>query len=904
MKKHLLLFAALVSSAALYAQNTGDPDLTFGTNGKTLADGHYTGVSSGKTLKILPDGDILVGGAAYGGLSVGIGFTRFQPDGSLELTWGEKGCAVFLDQNGFGDMEILPDGKVLVTGEYAYGVNLRRFLADGTADVAFGDNGRIEHNDGKFTHIADMAIQTDGKIVLGGYVETNFDNFDFLFVRLLADGSLDPSFGTNGRIVADVYPFEVIHALAVQDDGRIVGVGESHTPGGTSKIALLRYLPDGSPDTTFHVNGIILDSFNIEDNAAYCLLPQPDGRYLVGGNSVPTAFLARFEANGSLDSTFGVNGWTPVFPGEDKTITKVISRADGSIFVFSRQGQGWSVAKLDAQGAPDETFADNGIYQSEPYEIYITEDIALQDSSNLLVLNASYSDFVLRRFTPEGTFDTTFSSCGIDFIPEYPNGDDLFDQFLVQPDGKIVGKRFFGGKEILVRFLPDGLLDASFGVNGWADLLPPGASEIYGVNMALQADGKILVTGIVSQLTGEALFVARFLSNGQIDNSFGTNGLFVEDDGGNAVPVNIAVQADGKILVTGYWSPGFSVPVRVLLLRISDDGAPDNSFGVNGRVVMPVGDYSAYPFDSGLLPDGRILVAGNTQDADYNDVLFIARFQPGGAIDDSFGDQGIVTTNFEPFNTSLFDMKIRPDGRILIAGEIGWYNDTAYYDGYLLVQYNTAGEPDTTFGDNGIARGSNTSYNQFVYSVDLQPDGKILAAGAQEALSGPDVSAVWTVWRFAANGKPDSTWGGNGQIITEIGYRPNAATTMIWLPEGKILAGGFTTNGQDIDIALARYWPGAISSAKETAQRTLALRVQSPAVEQSIVRYELIEAGKVSLFISDPNGRIITSILEQEFQPAGKQQIEIPVKELPAGWYILTLKTGNGAAVSQILIKQ
>ena len=228
-------------------------------------------------------------------------------------------------------------------GEYV-DLAVARFNPNGSLDAPFGTNGKVSNTLSPTSDLARaVRLQTDGKIVAVGYAFTS-SNFDYALVRYNINGSLDASFGTNGRVFTDFGDArsDAAYAALIQPDGKIVAGGSAQTPGGApSNFALARYNTDGSLDTNFGTGGkTTTDFFGLADRI-HALVLQTNGKIAAAGyatvpaSSSHTDFaLARFNANGSIDSTFGTNGKTTTnfvnAIGEDRAFALVL-QADGKL---------------------------------------------------------------------------------------------------------------------------------------------------------------------------------------------------------------------------------------------------------------------------------------------------------------------------------------------------------------------------------------------------------------------------------------------------------------------------------------------------------------------------------------------------------------------------------------------
>lgn len=336
-----------------------------------------------------------------------------------------------------------------------------------------------------------------------------------------ADGALDPSFGNGAGFVNTPLNGFYAFAPAIQTDGKIVVVG-SNMEGATITV---RYTSDGSLDTTFGVQGVVTDVTGIFASA---ILVQPNGKILIAGTDA--AFLnfqlIRYNSDGSLDSTFGING---VVVGPTGNGTVLALQTDSKIILAGDDNNGlFKVVRYTPNGSIDT------IFQSGPGEF--ANSIAVQNDGKIIVEgNTSIFDLVLVRYNTDGTLDPSFVQTAMP--PE------LWGPMIIQPDGKIIvaGNTFAPNLE-LARFNTDGSLDTTFG--GGVIAGPPGIAN----SMVLQADGKIVIVGAPT-FDGPFFQLVRYTSSGLLDSTFGSGGIVQAPPGITAF--GSALQADGKIVAVG-----------------------------------------------------------------------------------------------------------------------------------------------------------------------------------------------------------------------------------------------------------------------------------------------------------------------------------------------------------------
>jgi uncharacterized delta-60 repeat protein len=272
----------------------GDVDTSFGISGKVSTNiSGYNDYAFDAALQ--SDGKIVAAGAAETGPGGDICVVRYNTDGTLDQSFDSDGIMT-ADIAGDYDLAyavaIQPDGKIVTAGYSktgpSYDFSVARFNTNGSFDNTFGSGGRVTTPVGPHEDIgADMALQSDGKIVLAGHVwNSSLSDSDYGLVRYNTDGSLDNTFGTNGIATGPVSnTYDYLRAVAVQPDGKIVAAGQTSTPGYTD-LCVLRFTANGVLDTTFNTTGFIIDDVNGEQDYVAGLALQPDRKIVIVGATV------------------------------------------------------------------------------------------------------------------------------------------------------------------------------------------------------------------------------------------------------------------------------------------------------------------------------------------------------------------------------------------------------------------------------------------------------------------------------------------------------------------------------------------------------------------------------------------------------------------------------------------
>jgi uncharacterized delta-60 repeat protein len=400
-------------------------------------------------------------------------------------------------------------------------------------------------------------------------------------------------------------------------------------------------------------------------------------------------------------------------------------------------------------------------------------------------------------FGAAGDLDRSFGQGGVTASP----GTGFFSarSVTLQPDGKIIagglyssvpGFPYSSGQVALVRYLPDGSIDTTFGMNGrvTTSFSQYTSSGVEFNDVAVLTDGKIVAVGSVrvpdlSGVTGRySLFVLRYNANGSLDTTFNGNGRYILPGDQVTSAQKIAVLPDGKFLVAGYTGEalkGNPVPYKALLLRFASTGA-DSTFGNNGVVVTQVaGQIQAYSI--ALQPDGKIVVGGKrTNDLAF--VFSVTRYKPDGALDESFGSGGMISRPNESLSEAV-EILIQPDGKIVAVTSVSANSNAR---DFAVLRLNPDGSPDTGFGINGKVVTAVTNLSDVARAGALQQNGKIIVAGySHDYSNGGSFSSA--LIRYNTDGSLDRAFGIGGIVRAA---SDDTLTDTIIDEKGKILAVG------------------------------------------------------------------------------------------------------------------
>ncbi len=377
-------------------------------------------------------------------------------------------------------------------------------------------------------------------------------------------GTLDSTFGTAGKTTLDLQGLDdMAYAMVLQNDGKILVGGISKSPLNYD-FGIARLNTDGTVDTGFNTVGWKATSFGNQE-AVNSIIVQGSGKIVAGGWTNAFSYrdfaLARYHANSTLDTSFNTDGLlTTTFVSGSSEVKSILQQPDGKFICAGAVG--------------------------------------------------TVTDFALARYSVDGVLDTTFGLQGIVTTPIGAANEEAFAA-LLQPDGKIVlaGYSDIGSDDFaLVRYNTDGSLDTTFSGDGKVTTtIGSGADIIFGC--ALQSDGKIVATGVTYNGSNEDFAMARYHTDGRLDSAFGNNGIVLTPVGsGFDRSTAIALQPNGKIVVTGHTENGSQTDIA--LLRYNTNGTLDSSFATAGIARAPFAGFNSYGSAVTLQPDGKIVVAG------------------------------------------------------------------------------------------------------------------------------------------------------------------------------------------------------------------------------------------------------------------------------------------------------
>ena len=734
---------------------------------------------------------------------------RLLTAGQLDPTFGNGGVVRDVSLPVASDVVVQPDGKVVEAAQFFGHISVARFNADGSPDKSFGYFGRLTSDVGGVTKVADIALQSDGKIVVAGTVNGNSVNDDFLVTRYNANGSLDTTFNRTGMVTTDFGFNDEASALAVAANGQIVVVGNAVGSVGPTptNLALARYNPDGTLDATFGNHGEVLNaaggrlSYDIHDVAV-----STDNKVVVVGVVVGQSggffLVQRFNANGVADSTnFAAPPHVARPPGEYNAVAiqsdgKIVAAGDAQAATNSGDVNAVLV-RYNTDGTLDTAFGNGGEVDPANGPSLLPaafSDMVLQPDGKIVAggrfRSPGLQNSYLSRYRTDGTPDPTFTSV--------TDGTGVIEQFVAIAEGPgntIVASGVGGTQLSLFRYSGDGVIvvsGAAIGGTVYNDangngLRDPGEAPIAGRQVYLDLNGiGVFATGdpisttdangayaftnlnpknyLVRLVPQSGLVISMPLYGGKYFVQLGQNQVVTGDDfGTQAIGAPNFPLPGGQLLVAG------SAPMGLFTLtRYNADGSTDVAFGKLGVVTLP-GGVGASPINSLGQPNGQIVVTYAADIVTLSPIGAIVSIVPTVAVGGSIGG-----TVYDDANVN----GVRDPGEAGVAGR------QVYLDLNGIGVF-AGGDPITTTDANGTYSFGNLPAAN--YLVRLVPQaGKVITA--------PLFGGKF----FVILGKNQAVTGDDFGTETVTGV----TTTQ---PDGKLLVGGVYTKNQTPFGSVSRF---------------------------------------------------------------------------------------------------
>ncbi|MEP7318860.1 MAG: Calx-beta domain-containing protein [Panacibacter sp.] len=607
-------------------------------------------------------------------------------------------------------------------------------------------------------------------------------------------------------------------------------------------IAIVSFSQPGTLDSSFGVNGKVI---NPGLGFANCTAIQEDGKILIGGqDSADNCLIARYNSNGTFDSSFGVNGIV---------LTSLIDK----------------------------------------YEIYspLATVLLIQKDAKILMIGDGFIDdnyygdynFVLMRYYPDGTPDYSFGDSGV-VISDFFGTTEYVGDASLQNDGKIVVVGQSPEALIIARYNADGSKDPSFGSYGLG--YTKNYSSGLGYAIAIQNDGKILAGG-ASSISSDKCMLARYMPNGTIDSGFGKNGFVYVDlaVAGDFIQ-DISLLPNGKILATGKAGGRVGNAGSLALIRYLETGALDSSFGTAGIVISEVP--SLYYFGRRLLiTNNKIVVASESSD------FIISGYNLNGQLNEQFASQGREITDMGG-NDLLRDAAVQKDNKLILVGTI--YGD-GVYKSFALARYKNIDPVTISFEKNVRVSEGDAGYTKAAFKIIIdKPSATDISVHLETknvtAIAGEDYKSVLRKVTIKAGSTSasievkingDSLSEGNEKFLMILSNPVNAIT-------GKLDTAVCTIENDDAGFAVSTAGEDELNQANN-------LRVYPNPVKDNLQVSGLSATVKTMLTITDLSGNRSAMVA------VTGSSYNWNVSRLKAGSYILKIVNGS-VVVTKMFVKQ
>jgi uncharacterized delta-60 repeat protein len=721
--KSILLIIITFSAFKYYAQS-GALDTSF----NTFDVGFDNGIGTNNevfTSVIQPNGKILLGGefTTYNGILAN-NIVRLNIDGSIDTTFvtgtGFENDFLPWDSPYIKSIALQNDGKIIVGGFFS--------LYNGTPSnciIRLEENGAIDTTfligTGADNPVFSISLQADGKIILGG----GFTSINGVgrggVVRLNNDGTIDFSSFSN------ISTYGAVFSTIIQPDGKIILAGNFNTYAGNNVNHIVRLHQNGSHDISFNY-GVG------PNNEVLSAQLQPDGKIVIGGafnaiNLQQQFYIARLNSNGTIDPSFDAG------IGTDYNVNTVNIQPDGKI-IIGGQFETFdglptkNLLRLNTDGSNDLTFDIGNIMNYG----HINATSIQSDGKIIICGHGNIENkFGVHRVLDNGIIDVSFNTGS--------GANKTVNATVIQPNGKIIiagDFTTFNGMAInrIIRLESDGTIDATFDSGSGANL--------YISAVALQPDGKIIIGGGFTEYNGTLINkVCRLNSDGTIDSGFNIG------TGINNVVADITIQPDGKIILVGNFT-NFNGTSRKGIVRLNDDGSIDTTFD-------PGNGASAVVRAVAIQADGKIIIGGDFTTFNSNSYNRIVRLNADGSLDPTF----TINTGF---NNLVQCITLQPDGKILVGGQFTFYNGANVKN---LARLNTDGTIDASFS-------SSYTTSSIIRKIVVQQDNKIVIGGYFSFYSGISRN---NILRLNPDGTLDNYFhpgSGANWVITSLAIQPDA----------------------------------------------------------------------------------------------------------------------------------
>ena len=629
--------------------NNGNADSSFNFIFDTTTPDYPYRTQRLNVIKSLPSGKILCGGGVYHQMgSYTKYFKQIKADGSVDTSFNKD---IYFHAGMVSDIQIQPDGKYVIVGNNPLGESYAgqssycgRINQDGSTDVYFGNLGFITINQYLHNEVYNCKIDSNGKIIILQrkyteiYSPAYYSNISYLS-RYNANGTIDTSFGDYGVSIK----YQTIDGYSDRkvflDNSQNIYTAFTHN----NKIQIDKYDTNGQ-----FLNSHEKGASRVSNDFADVLQTATGDLYFLGTSfSFSDYSLLKTDANLNNDTSFGNNGY--VNTGFETTISGYTShhnifdsklQDDGKILVSGALSKNL-IKRFNPDGTEDIAFNNVSKYSAEAEYINYSA-IAVTNDNKIIVGHSS----LLYKLNIDGSLDTTFGSSGIlEFT--VPTGNSAI---LVQNDNSF----FVVCNTKVYKFNADGSVATTFGTYGVATY-----SQLAYEN-AILFNNNIYIGGTVNN----DFALLKMLSSGSIDTSFGTNGLVTTDFSiRNDKITKLLATSDNKIIALGSSTGSNSVTAAA---KYNLDGSFDTSFGILGRLLITQNVLA----DAVLQQNNEVvfLTFNNINSSNYYNDFLLTKLTATGQIDTTFGNTGIITTDFGFTAENAKNLLMQPNGQLIAIG--------------------------------------------------------------------------------------------------------------------------------------------------------------------------------------------------------------------------------------------
>lgn len=758
----------------------------------------------------LASGAMLLGGTLGSGDSSQAFVARLLPDGRVDPGFGTGGVTTLPAPSTGAAVAVHPAGGMVLAGTMGpFGgrvVMVARFSDAGVLDAGYGDGGIATASVPDLSSVNDVAMSGAGLAFASGSLT---DPFRAIVVRFDAAGNLDSPYGTDGVAIAGDETLG--NGIAVTNAG-VAFVAGTTGPFADRDLTVFCFTTTGTLSAVYGGGtGMATSTLGATRSLGRDIVLDGAGRaVVVGYTQDPTeAAVARFTVAGAADATFGgglgyrMLGFTGTSQFSAIAIdgsNRILAAGQQAANLLSGTPRVAGLARLTAAGALDASFGIGGRVTEGLLGNDNVVGLGVDDASDRIVLAGrtspphGRSSAVTLAITDDGDVDATYGTSGSVLAPLSSIVDSPADGMALQPDGRIVvtGSATFadGRRPYVARLNADGTLDPTFSADGVVTL--PTSLVVDAGEIALHADGRIVVA---MQPPGSLVadVLVRLDANGGLDTAFGAGGLASIPHLPAPIYEALAPLADGSTLAAGAHN---GAPGGVVVARFTPQGTPDPTFGPppGGVAAIPVAGFD-WGYAAHVLPDGRLLVPAHL-DIGSDPTPGLVRLTAAGESDPTFHGDGIATVAVE--GRALALLSAGDDG-LLVGGEV-----FAPARGVFLARFDHDGVADPGFGTGGVVTDATAAPTESVAGLAMDAAGCIVAGGVTGSEAATRLVALA---RYLPDGSPDPTFGTGGGMLRPVGPAPSTSEIRLDAGGNAFLVGSIASGPDRIGL-VARFPAG------------------------------------------------------------------------------------------------